>query len=129
MVLVLSFGVTFISSKVLVQDMISEVKTIPQFRDNGVEVDQSIAEKYIGNWSNDKRTVDFTVYYTKKTGTMYINTSKGALSFMFDSDNLLYITEDENKFKVTFTSDSYDTIYMTGPINSQAEYKYLLKKD
>ena len=129
LVLVISIGFSVIGGKVLVTDMIGEMKTIPQFRDNGVVVEQSIAEKYVGTWANDKRTVGFTVYYVKKTGTMYINTSKEALSFMFDRDNVLYIIEGENKFKVRFSSDSYDAVYMTGPINSQLEYKYLLQKE
>lgn len=60
---------------------------------------------------------------------MYINTSKEALNFMFDRENVLYIIEGENKFKVRFSSDSYDAVYMTGPINSQLEYKYLLQKE
>lgn len=129
LVLVISIGFSVIGGKVLVSDMISEMKTMPQFKDNGVVVEQSIAEKYVGTWANDKRTVGFTVYYVKKTGIMYINTSKGALSFMFDRDNVLYIIEGENKFKVRFSSDSYDAVYMTGPINSQLEYKYLLQKE
>lgn len=67
LVLVVSFGFSFIGSKVLVSDMISEMKILPQFKNNGVKVEQSIAEKYVGAWANDKRTVGFTVYYDKKT--------------------------------------------------------------
>lgn len=128
LVLFFSIGFVVIEGKVFVSDLIIELSTIPQYRDNGIIVDQSIAEKYVGTWANDKKTVGFTVYYLKKTGTMYINTSKEALIFMFDSDNVLYITEGENKYKVKFSSDSYNTIHMTGTINSQLEYTVLLHK-
>jgi uncharacterized RDD family membrane protein YckC len=99
-----------------------------KYKENGVKVDREIAEDYLGMWISEDKQFGFTVYYEDETGTMYINSSKRALKFRFDSDNTLFVTDDNNnEFKVG-CSIYGDTIYMTRPVSELLEYKITLKK-
>lgn len=134
MILVISLVCTFsyatLYTKDLVEYAIKASVMYPRFKENGLQVEESLASKYVGSWANNDRTAGFIVYYDNKTGTMYINSSKRAFKFRFDSNNTLYVTDgNNNEFKITLSSNSDDAIYMTRPLNNQLEIKILLHRE
>lgn len=98
----------------------------PRYKDNGLKVEESIANKYVGSWISSDKTVGFRVYYNNETGTMYINSSKRGLKFRFDSSNTLFVTDgNNNEFKIKLSNNS---LIMTRPLNGQLEIRFVLRK-
>ncbi|HOQ36603.1 MAG TPA: RDD family protein [Acetivibrio sp.] len=108
--------------------LLKQVTTQIRYKENGVQVDREIAEKYLGIWITDDRKFGFTVFYDDENGTMYINTSQRALKFRFDSSNTLFVTDgNDTEFEVS-TSIYGNALIMTRPINENLQYKITLKE-
>lgn len=117
-------GIWFITSSY--SDVVNYAQTAsignPRFKVNGMQVDEEIADKYVGLWSTSDKKFGFRVYYLN--GTMFINTSKRGLKFRFDSSNTLFVTDgNENEYK---TSISNDSIIMSRPVNRDLEMRFSL---
>jgi|LSQX01.2.fsa_nt_gb uncharacterized RDD family membrane protein YckC len=101
--------------------------SIPKHKLHGVEVDESIANPYLGTWVTSDKKIGYRMHYDEKTGMMYVNTSIRGLKFRFDSDDTLYITDPNNyEFKTVLNSEN--SITMTTPIDKRLELRYRLSK-